>query len=270
MLIALGSIKGSPGVTTFALALAARWPGASRPVLVECDPAGGDIAARFGLTGSPGLMSLAAAARHANDSELIWQHTQTLRGGLSVVAGALRPDQAATALRTLSDAEGGGVLAAAASRAEVVVLADCGRLAPESLPVITAADQLLLLVRPLRDELAHLAARLPELSRCARRVGLLLAGPGYSQVEVAAELGVPVLAWVPSDAWTASLLCGKPVRASLSRRRLPRAADDVANAVAAALGNGRAADDMASTFDGGAPAESREPAMLGSANGSRR
>lgn len=154
MLITLASIKGSPGVTTFALALAARWPSAARSVLVEYDPVGGDIAARFGLTLSPGLISLAAAGRRASDLDVLWQHTQTLSGGLPVVAGPLRPDKAATALRTLVAADGtGGVLAAAAGRANVVVIADCGRLDPDSptLPVIAAADQLLLLVRPMRD-----------------------------------------------------------------------------------------------------------------------
>ncbi len=69
-LIALFSDKGSPGVTTLALSLAAAWP---RPVTVaECDPAGGDLALRLTdeagrprLHPDPGLLGLAAAARRS-------------------------------------------------------------------------------------------------------------------------------------------------------------------------------------------------------------
>lgn len=283
MLLTLASIKGSPGVTTLALALAARWPGDARAVLVECDPVGGDIAARFGLTLSPGLISLAAAARRASDLGVIWEHTQPLPGGLAAIVGPLRPDQAGTALRTLAAADGsGGVLAAAAGRPDVTVIADCGRLDADSsaLPVIAAADQMLLVVRPLRDELAHVAARLEEISHYAHRVGLLLAGIGYSSTEVAAELGLPVLAMVPRDARTAARLAGKPVRPAWARRRLPRAAASIASAVASTLasdrttGSGdRAADDPAADCDVqvAAARSAQAPAGLaGSLNGHGR
>ena len=66
-LIAVCSLKGSPGVTTFSVALAARWPVTDRCVLVECDPSGGDMATRFALASSPGLVSLAAATRRSTD-----------------------------------------------------------------------------------------------------------------------------------------------------------------------------------------------------------
>ena len=48
-LVALCSLKGSPGVTTAALGLAAGWPSAEQPVVVECDPAGGDLLGRYRL-----------------------------------------------------------------------------------------------------------------------------------------------------------------------------------------------------------------------------
>src|SRR5680860_1230834 len=67
MLIGLASVKGSPGVTSAALALIAVWP---RPaVLLEADPAGGDLtyrcrAAHGGpVYASKGLLTLAAAVR---------------------------------------------------------------------------------------------------------------------------------------------------------------------------------------------------------------
>ena len=49
MLVAVCSVKGSPGVTTFCMALAAQWPAQTRCVLLECDPSGGDLATRFAL-----------------------------------------------------------------------------------------------------------------------------------------------------------------------------------------------------------------------------
>src|SRR5207244_2826784 len=47
--VAWCSAKGSPGVTTAVQLVAGAWP-AGRPLLiVEADPAGGDLAARLGL-----------------------------------------------------------------------------------------------------------------------------------------------------------------------------------------------------------------------------
>src|SRR6266702_8439110 len=111
MLVAVASLKGSPGVTTFALALAARWPtgpgdggssAGARCVVVEADPSGGDIATRFDLAGSPGLVSLAAAARRGDDPGLVWRHAQALPGGLPVVAAPPGADQARAALAALA------------------------------------------------------------------------------------------------------------------------------------------------------------------------
>src|SRR5262249_35676958 len=96
MLVAVCSLKGSPGVTTLATALGARWPGRENPIVVEVDPAGGDLMARFRLPDTPGLVSLAAAARGRGqaDQDLVTQHTQLLPGGLRVVLGPVGAEQA--------------------------------------------------------------------------------------------------------------------------------------------------------------------------------
>jgi hypothetical protein len=64
-MVAIVGAKGAPGATTSALALACGWPG---PVLVvDADPAGGDIAAGWlggRLELERGLLSFAAATRH--------------------------------------------------------------------------------------------------------------------------------------------------------------------------------------------------------------
>ena len=61
-MVALASAKGAPGVTTTAVALGAVWP--RRVLVAECDPAGGDLAARFRLPPEPNLVALGMAARH--------------------------------------------------------------------------------------------------------------------------------------------------------------------------------------------------------------
>jgi hypothetical protein len=213
MLIAVCSLKGSPGVTTFSVALAARWPAQARRVLVECDPSGGDVATRFGLASSPGLVSLAAAARRSSDPGLLWEHTQALPGGLLVVAAPPGADQALAALTALApeSSGGAGVLRLAAQATDTVVIADCGRVDPTSsvLPIVRSADVMLLLSRAHADDLAHLATRLSTVGRWSPRPGLLLVGEGYSAAEVSRELGVSAMGQIPEDRHAAAVLCGR-------------------------------------------------------------
>jgi len=240
VLIAVGSVKGSPGVSTFCLALAARWPGTGRRVLAECDPAGGDLAARYGLPLSPGLVSLTAAHRGGDAGagapmESVWWHTQVLPGGLSVLVAPPGGQQTRAALATLA-AAGAHPLVRAATDPEAVVIVDAGRLDAGSpaLGLVRAADQLLLLSHATASDLAHLAARLEEVSGWSDRVGLLLLGDGYPDAEVTRELGLSVMARIPSDPVEAATLTGRtpPRRRPLTRATLSRTAAHVATALA--------------------------------------
>jgi MinD-like ATPase involved in chromosome partitioning or flagellar assembly len=236
MLLCLASVKGSPGVTTAALGLAARWPASWRRVLVEADPAGGDLAARYGLLLTPGLVSLAAAARRSTDPDLVWDHAQELPGGLPLVAGPTRSDQAHAALAAVCGADGhAGVLGGFTGREDVVAIVDCGRLDPDSpIPqVIEAADQLLLVARPRADELAHLAARAEQIAAGAAHTRLLLMGSGYPAAEVAREVGLAVLASVPNDPRTAAALAGHAASRPRARSPLARVAARIAAELAA-------------------------------------
>jgi hypothetical protein len=65
VIVTVGSVRGSPGVTSWALLLAAAWPAefdVERAVL-EADVSGGVIGARYGLGVEPGAVSLTAALR---------------------------------------------------------------------------------------------------------------------------------------------------------------------------------------------------------------
>ncbi|MFE0104485.1 MinD/ParA family protein [Streptomyces sp. NPDC059009] len=235
-LIALCSLKGSPGVTTATLALAARWPAKQEPVVVECDPAGGDLLARFRLDMAPGLVSLAASARRSREEgmELLRQHTQLLPGGLPVVAGPPGAEQSRAALGELLHARA-SVLQTAARRPRTVIVADCGRIEPNSptLPLVRAADALVLLARARDDALAHVAARIETVIRWSETACFLLVGDGYPTGEVADTLGLRIMGRIPDDPKGAGALCGRPARHSgPDRSALGRAMAKIAPRIA--------------------------------------
>jgi hypothetical protein len=220
MLVAVLSVKGSPGVTTFSVALAARWPSPTRALLVEADPSGGDVGTRFSLESTPGLVSLAAAARRSNDPALLGQHAQALPGGLPVVAAPPDADRARAALSALADpSNGAGILRAAANATDTVVITDCGRIDAGSpaMPIVRSADVMVVLTRAHADDLAHLARRLPAMGRWTARPAMLLVGEGYAPAEVARELGVLPLGRVPDDPRGAAVLGGRPSTLRWSR-----------------------------------------------------
>jgi hypothetical protein len=212
-LVALLSLKGSPGVTTTALGLAACWPEGEQPVVVECDPAGGDLLARFRLETTPGLVSLVAAGRHGAEPGLVWRHTQRLPGGLPVVVGPAGADQARAALAQLAAGDA-GVLRQAADRVGSAVIADCGRFAGDDavIDLVQAADVSLLLCRAQDDALSHLATLLARAPGWLRGMAFVLVGGGYPTAEVADALGIRVLARIPDDPRGATALAGRPVR----------------------------------------------------------
>lgn len=242
MLIALCSLKGSPGVTTTAVTLAARWPAEQKPVVVECDPAGGDLAARFRLPATPGVVSLAAATRRNRDLALLWRHSQRLPADLAVVLGPVGAQQARGALRLLALGQT-SVLRAAGDQPGVVVLADCGRIDPESpaVPIIRTADAMVLLAHAHDDELSHVAGELRAVTTWNPRPALVLVGDGYSTDEVEHALHIGVIGRLPHDPKGAAVLCGRstgtgPNRSSLGNAAA-RLAQDLATWVRAGTGS---------------------------------
>lgn len=165
-LLAVASDKGSPGVTTTALTLAAVWP--RRAVLAELDPSGGDVAFRLrGPRGAPlapdiGVLSLAAGLRRGARPEQVFEHVQRLDGGLEVLLGLATAEQGAS-LTGVWPAMG-RILA---SIPGVDVVADCGRLYPGSpiIDLLRHSSGVLLVTRPAMDAVAHLRARAGAMAR---------------------------------------------------------------------------------------------------------
>ena len=205
-LLGLASAHGSPGVTTTALVLAATWPEHRRCLLVEADPFGGVIAARYGLGDTPGMSSLAAVARHQLDDDVVWEHAQQLPGGVLVVVGPASADEARVVLRDLV----GGLAAWSAAQA-VDVIVDCGRLAPgrSAIGSLLGAAALMVLTRPTLDQLRPAAHGVTSLRASGVDASLLLVGDKpYGTGEVSATLGVPVAGVVAWDPQAAAVLTG--------------------------------------------------------------
>lgn len=226
--VGLASAKGSPGVTTAALALAMSWP-ASRPVLVaECDAAGGDVVGWLELAAAPSLSTLAADARHGLDERLLRDHCLTLTSTVSLLGASGAPEEVRAALELLVRAGLRDVLRGSVS---TDVLVDLGRLDPTSpsAPLVEALDELWVTVRPEWAQLRHVGVRLRAWQSVVP-CRLLLVGDGpYRAQEVADALGVAVVGVLPIDEPAARALCGAGVTARrLDRSRLWRAASAIA------------------------------------------
>ena len=233
-LIAVGSVKGGTGATSLAVGVAAGWPQPGA-VLVETDPDGGDLAARYGHHPDPGLVSFAAAARSGGAADLLRAHAQQLRLGVDVVL-APPGDTAAAAVQALAQ---GGTQMLRRAAGDAAVILDVGRVGHggPGLSMAAMAGDLVLVVRPTLDELIQVQARLGWLRETVGgRLWLALSGPGpYQAAEVARDLGVEVVGELPrNDRPGAGVLAGQLVGRSWRKARLPRAARSIALRLAAA------------------------------------
>jgi len=242
--VAFASAKASPGVTTTITALAATWPEERPLLLVEADPAGGDLAVRLDLSPDPGLVTLAAAGRRDLDRDTLLAHTQVAPGPgrhhaqhgavRRVVPAPVAGDQASAALVALR-----GRLSRVLKSLEMDVLVDCGRLDHNSpaLQLATGADLLIVVARPVVAEIHHLTSRLSGLDQPA--TSLLLVGEApYTVEEVAEAVRVAPLGAMPHDPRAASAMMGGHPDAMrvLRRSRLLRSAGALAQGLAHWLG----------------------------------
>jgi hypothetical protein len=236
-IVALVAANGAPGVTTLACALGAVWPVDREVVLAECDPSGGDVAARFGLATDPGVTSLVLALRHGppdDVSAVAGEHAQQLPGGLAVLVGPIGGDAGAALDRELAQVS----LSSIETRD---VLVDCGRLDAQSAGqhcVLRDADGALLVVTPDPSGVARgrwALDRLAGLRKGSASVGIAVAGEGiFRPGDVADALGAAVLGVVPRDDVAAGMLAGgSGAQRALARSRLVTFAKRLAPALIA-------------------------------------
>jgi hypothetical protein len=231
--LALTSAKGAPGVSTAALAMTLLWPRAA--LLAECDPAGGSSVLAGYLRGtvdhSRGLLNLALAHRRDELAHDLWSQTVPLTatsaddsppGASAAPQRWLLPGLSDAAQAPSTSALWGplGALLASLERAGTDVIVDAGRLGAAHAPtaLLRQADLVLLVLGTSLPAVAAARARLSALREtlspagptsppdgAAGGLGLLLVGDGrpYTAREIAAALGLPVvasLAWDPASA----------------------------------------------------------------------
>jgi cellulose biosynthesis protein BcsQ len=218
--IAIGSVKGAPGVTTTVMALAAVWPASRDVVVAEVDPDGGVLAARRELCVEPGLVTLATALRRGGSA--LPTHTQALGANVRVLVTPPSAEQTRAALNVAGER-----LWQAFDALTDDLLVDCGRLTVTS-PAIAAARRAattLLMARPRLEDIALLRERVPALRREGVAPRLLLAGDGpYGHDEIATAVAAPVTAVLPADRRTAEALDTRSARGLSSRAPLLRSA----------------------------------------------
>lgn len=250
-IVALVCAKGSPGVTTAALACTLSWH--HRTVLAECDPAGGSVLAGYlagALPGPRGIGELAVGElRDGNLEQAFWSQLVDLdapgRERL-LLPGVVDPAQAGSVIplwQRFADFFAG----LEKGRPAYDVLVDCGRLqvVGPPWPILRAADLVLIVTAARLPDLSSTQATIRAIERDfaehrvpAGSLRLLLVGGGHGRTEVGKALRVPVIAHLPEDPRTAEVLGhGGTVRAN---RPLMRAASGLEVPVRAILDRRRA------------------------------
>lgn len=229
--LAVFSVKGSPGVTTTALALTAAISAiGDRPaLLIEADTAGGDLAPLLGRPIDPGMASLAAASRHEATRLDLERHLQPLPAGGDALLGSTDPIEMAANLATLARR-----LPDAARSGGYETVVDAGRLSPTSAAcaLVERADVAMLCMRESVPAIESIAARAEWLASLAGdRLGLVLLGDAYyGETEIARATGLPVLGRLPRDHRAVPALHGG-LGPSPARSHLVRAARTLCDSV---------------------------------------
>lgn len=205
--IAVASCHGSPGVTTTVAGLAATWPGAHRPLVIEADPDGGVLAARFDeLRADRTLAEVAVEVRRRYDHERVVASARTLWGAIPVVVAPPSAEQTHGALAMAGEQLGEGL-----AGDKHPALVDVGRLTARSpaLPIARRSALTVLVTRPTFEAVAALASRAAELRSAGCELGLVVVGERpYPPDETAHGAGITLLGVLPDDARAAATLAG--------------------------------------------------------------
>lgn len=248
MLIVVASVKGSPGVTSTALALAAAWP--REVVLVEGDPTGGDLAFRCtNPNGGPvpagrGIVTLGAAVRAGEiGGDTVAGQAQSLKCGVQLVQGVSSHTQAKGIGAYWPEIARAG----AAESRDVIV--DAGRIDPGSphLPLLLEAQLVLPVVGTEMAQVMHLVENIGLLAaNHAAIIQPVLIGPRGTAARDAADVttlleraavtaqptrGLPI-----DEATLRRLEAGESFDGKLAKRPLAKDAGELAAALLGAAG----------------------------------
>jgi MinD-like ATPase involved in chromosome partitioning or flagellar assembly len=235
VLISFISAKGSPGVTTSALAIGSAWP--RRAVVIDADPAGGDVAAGLGRGSWPvgaGLMELVVDIRVLPVEAALRQRVHQPAAHCPLVLAGFGRSGQAPGVPWPEIAEG------FARIHDADLLVDCGRyIAGDGVAPLLRRSDLVLIVTRSTLSAARSAARLvPLLQDLVQvepgdaRLSVLVVGADrpYSAVEISRGCAAPLLGEMPFDARTAAVWSeGAPPGRGFARTPLQREARRVAD-----------------------------------------
>lgn len=234
MIITVSSVAGAPGVTSWAMLLAAAFPSdvESDRIVVEADIDGGVLGARYGIGVEPGLSSLISASRRTETGVVdVESFARRIGQKVLVVPG---PETAERCRRLWS---GSGVAADLAHVTEAdprIWVMDIGRASASSPAgdIIMRSDFSLLVSRPEQEALVQIPSRVADIGRVARNVGVLVTGKAsFSDSDLATFFGTPLIWSVKADddlvGFTRRIYTDDKSRRSLTWR----AAVDVAAAI---------------------------------------
>jgi hypothetical protein len=249
MIVTLSSVRGAPGVTSWALLTAAAWPQAFEVerVVLEADLDGGVLGARYGLGVEPGVAGLVAAVRrHAGGTDLdMTAFARHMPDGVWVVPEPESAEQCTVVWSSASTVDGVAAVAAADDRIWVV---DAGRSRGVGVaaPFIARSALTVVLCRSSQEDLVQVPTRIAVLQRLTTAVGVMVVGKtAYHRDELAQFFGTGLL-WqveatndLPAVAG-ALLSSNRRARRTLLWRSALEVAAGMADRVAAFAGGGTA------------------------------
>jgi len=229
MIVTWASVRGSPGVTSWALLVAAAWPAAvdEERVVVEADLDGGVLGARYGLGVDPGVVSLIAALRRSEGLAVpVEDHGRRAGEGLWLVPGSETGEQARSVWA--------GTAAVVADRLAAdgrLWIVDAGRVHGGSVtvPLVQRSRLTLVVSRSGQEDLVQVPARVAALRAHCADVGVLVVGTApYTTGELGDFLGTPAV-WRVDAAVDLAAVAGAVLSPGRARRSwLWRTALDVA------------------------------------------
>lgn len=190
MIVSWCSVKGSPGVSSWSVLTAGKWPAESpfEIAVLEADPAGGVMATRYGLGVSPGAVDLGVVAQRSPDQLDLSRIGRRVGERAWLVPGPIVAAEASAAWR--HSVEQTASLLAADNR---VWFVDIGRFRPEFWPWLEASVLSIVVTWGHVDALVCAAPTIAELLATSPVKALIVGQPDHPIEEVGAFLGCPVI-----------------------------------------------------------------------------
>ncbi len=225
--IGVASLRSSPGATSLAVGMS--WAVEGPVTLVEADPAGGVLAARFGLDATRDLLSFGIGVRRTFVPELLFAHTTSL-GLTHCLLSPADPPSARRAIDMTAE-----TLGAHLCRFDMTTVVDLGCLSTQSpaIPLAKRLDRLLLVAKPALEDVPALLDVLSMVRTWIVPVDLVLIGSGpFKADEFAQVTGLPIAAVLPHDPRVASAYSGgvfseRSLRRSSLNRAITALTEDV-------------------------------------------